>query len=581
MAFYSEEIIDKVRSANDIVDIVSSYVKLQRRGANYVGLCPFHNEKTPSFTVSSSKQMFYCFGCGAGGNVFTFLKLYESYTFEESLKYLAERAGIALPQSTEDPKEVRERRDEISRLLEVNKKAAEFYYHTLMSDKGRRAMEYLTGRGLSMDTIKHFGLGYSPTASGTLYKLLKTDGYDDELLSKSGLVTIEEKGARDKFWNRAMFPIMDINNRVIGFGGRVMGDGEPKYLNSPETRLFDKSHTLYGLNYARRSRKDFFLLCEGYMDVITLHQAGYTNAVASLGTSLTEGHASIIRRYVKRVVLTYDSDGAGIKAARRAIPILRDAGISAKVINMKPYKDPDEFIKALGAQEYDKRISEAENAFIWDLSVLRRDYDMSDPEQKTAFEREVRNRLTHFTDVLERENYIKACADRFGIDFADLKRSVNSLGSRGYVGDSAQSRSTDRRKKPDDGLTAAQRLIIAYMAQTPEAIPVIRGYLDENEYTEGIYRELAAKLYTMEQGRSPASLIDEYADDPEAQKEAVRAMNSPLEMQTQDLRQAAADAIIRVKQAALDTTMSNAVSAQDMQDAINRQAQLKALKVML
>ena len=581
MAFYSEEIIDKVRSANDIVDIVSSYVKLQRRGANYVGLCPFHNEKTPSFTVSSSKQMFYCFGCGAGGNVFTFLKLYESYTFEESLKYLAERAGIALPQSTEDPKEVRERRDEISRLLEVNKKAAEFYYHELMSDKGRRALEYLTGRGLSMDTIKHFGLGYSPTASGTLYKLLKTDGYDDELLSKSGLVTIEEKGARDKFWNRAMFPIMDINNRVIGFGGRVMGDGEPKYLNSPETRLFDKSHTLYGLNYARRSRKDFFLLCEGYMDVITLHQAGYTNAVASLGTSLTEGHASIIRRYVKRVVLTYDSDGAGIKAARRAIPILRDAGISARVINMKPYKDPDEFIKALGAQEYDKRISEAENAFIWDLSVLRRDYDMSDPEQKTAFEREVRNRLTHFTDVLERENYIKACADRFGIDFADLKRSVNSLGSRGYVGDGAQSRGTDRRKKPDDGLTAAQRLIIAYMAQTPEAIPVIRGYLDEGEYTEGIYRELAASLYAMEPGRSPASLIDEYADDPEAQKEAVRAMNSPLEMQTQDLRQAAADAIIRVKQAALDTTMSNAVSAQDMQDAINRQAQLKALKVML
>ena len=581
MAFYSEEIIDKVRSANDIVDIVSSYVKLQRRGANYVGLCPFHNEKTPSFTVSASKQMFYCFGCGAGGNVFTFLKLYESYTFEESLKYLAERAGIALPQSTEDPKEVRERRDEISRLLEVNKKAAEFYYHELMSDKGRRALEYLTGRGLSMDTIKHFGLGYSPTASGTLYKLLKTDGYDDELLSKSGLVTIEEKGARDKFWNRAMFPIMDINNRVIGFGGRVMGDGEPKYLNSPETRLFDKSHTLYGLNYARRSRKDFFLLCEGYMDVITLHQAGYTNAVASLGTSLTEGHASIIRRYVKRVVLTYDSDGAGIKAARRAIPILRDAGISAKVINMKPYKDPDEFIKALGAQEYDKRISEAENAFIWDLSVLRRDYDMSDPEQKTAFEREVRNRLTQFTDVLERENYIKACADRFGIDFADLKRSVNSLGSRGYVGDGAQSRGTDRRKKPDDGLTAAQRLIIAYMAQTPEAIPVIRGYLDESEYTEGIYRELAAKLYTMEQGRSPASLIDDYADDPEAQKEAVKAMNSPLEMQTEDLRQAAADAIIRVKQAALDATMSKAVSAQDMQDAINRQAQLKALKVML
>ena len=582
MPYYSDEIIEKVRSANDIVDIVSSYVKLQKRGANYVGLCPFHNEKTPSFSVSPSRQMFYCFGCGAGGDAFSFLRQYESYTFEEALKYLAERAGITLAQSEDDPQEARTRRDENSRLLEINKKTAEFYYHTLMSERGKRALEYFTGRGLSMDTIRHFGLGYSPTSPGTVYRMLKAEGYDDELLSKSGLVTIEEKGARDKFWNRAMFPIMDINNRVIGFGGRVMGDGEPKYLNSPETRLFDKSHTLYGLNYARRSRKDYFLLCEGYMDVITLHQAGFTNAVASLGTSLTEGHAGILKRYVKKVVLTYDSDGAGIKAARRAIPILREAGISARVLNMKPYKDPDEFIKALGAAEYEKRIAEAENSFIWDLDVLRRDYDMGDPEQKTAFERELRDRLTRFEDVLERENYIKVCADRFGIDFTNLKRSVNSVGSRGYKALDVRTGAESKKKTAaDDGLTAAQRLVISYMAGNPAMIPVIHGYLETDEYTDGIYRDLAGRMYSLGEGKSPASLLDAYTDDPETEKEAVRAMNSPVDLDDQNAKNAAADAILRIKSAALERRMAQAVSAKDMQDVINLQARLKGMKIRL
>ena len=412
--------------------------------------------------------------------------------------------------------------------------------------------------------------------------MLKAEGYDDELLSKSGLVTIEEKGARDKFWNRAMFPIMDINNRVIGFGGRVMGDGEPKYLNSPETRLFDKSHTLYGLNYARRSRKDYFLLCEGYMDVITLHQAGFTNAVASLGTSLTEGHAGILKRYVKKVVLTYDSDGAGIKAARRAIPILREAGISARVLNMKPYKDPDEFIKALGAAEYEKRIAEAENSFIWDLDVLRRDYDMGDPEQKTAFERELRDRLTRFEDVLERENYIKVCADRFGIDFTNLKRSVNSVGSRGYKALDVRTGAESKKKTAaDDGLTAAQRLVISYMAGNPAMIPVIHGYLETDEYTDGIYRDLAGRMYSLGEGKSPASLLDAYTDDPETEKEAVRAMNSPVDLDDQNAKNAAADAILRIKSAALERRMAQAVSAKDMQDVINLQARLKGMKIRL
>ena len=242
-----------------------------------------------------------------------------------------------------------------------------------------------------------FGLGYSNKYSDDLYQYLKKQGYEDELLKDSGLVTIDERrGGHDKFWNRAMFPIMDANNRVIGFGGRVMGEGEPKYLNSPETMIFDKSRNLYGLNFARSSRRPHILLCEGYMDVIALHQAGFDNAVASLGTSFTSGHANLLKRYTKEVYLTFDSDGAGVKAALRAIPILKEAGLTAKVINMRPYKDPDEFIKALGAEEYQKRIDEAENSFMFEVRMLERDYDLADPESKTKFFYAVARKMPEF-----------------------------------------------------------------------------------------------------------------------------------------------------------------------------------------
>ena len=299
--YYSDEIIEEVRSRNDIVDVISSYVKLQKKGSSYFGLCPFHNEKSPSFSVSRGKQMYYCFGCGAGGNVFTFLMEYENYTFQEALKYLADKAGVELPQ-TEYSAQAKERADLKAILLEINKIAAQYFYVQLKSSKGEAGLSYLKRRELSDDTIKAFGLGYSNKYSDDLYRYLKERGYKDEMIAKAGLISIDERhGAHDKFWNRVMFPIMDVNSRVIGFGGRVMGDAKPKYLNSPETLIFDKSRNLYGLNRARSTRKPYFLLCEGYMDVISLHQAGFTNAVATLGTALTPGHASLIKRYVKEV----------------------------------------------------------------------------------------------------------------------------------------------------------------------------------------------------------------------------------------------------------------------------------------
>ena len=425
--YYPDEVIEEVRMKNDIVDVISGYVKLQKKGANYFGLCPFHNEKSPSFSVSPGKQMYYCFGCGAGGNVITFLMEYENYTFVEAVKMLADRAGIALPEM-EYSKEAKAQASLKNTLLEINRLAGNYFYYQLKQPQGKIGYDYLVKRKLTDETIRRFGLGFSNKISDDLYRYLKSKGYEDELLKDTGLVTIEERGARDKFWNRVMFPIMDVNSRVIGFGGRVMGDAKPKYLNSPETIIFDKSRNLYGLNRARKSRKPYFLLCEGYMDVISLHQAGFTNAVASLGTALTPGHAALIKRYVNEVYLTYDSDEAGTKAALRAGPILREVGITAKIIRMEPYKDPDEFIKNLGAEAFEERIQKARNGFMFSLEILERDYDMTSPEGRTDFMKEAARKLTEFDEEIERNNYIDAVAGTYHVGSEDLRKLVGQIG---------------------------------------------------------------------------------------------------------------------------------------------------------
>ena len=382
---YSDDIIEEVRMKNDIVDVISQYVKLTRRGSTYFGLCPFHNEKTPSFSVTPSKQMYYCFGCGAGGNVYNFVMEYENYSFGEALSHLADRAGVELPK-IEYSREAREKAEQRATLLEINKLAAQYFYYQLRRESGKTAYEYLLGRGLSEETIRKFGLGYSDKYSDDLYKYLKGKGYSDELLRESGLFNVDERrGMYDKFWNRVIFPIMDVNNRVIGFGGRVMGEGKPKYLNSPETKIFDKSRNLYGLNVARTTRKNYLILCEGYMDVIAMHQAGFTNAVASLGTALPSGHASLVKRYTREVLLLYDSDGAGIRAALRAIPILREAGVTSRVVSLKPWKDPDEFIKNEGAEAFEERLNQAMDSFMFRVHIAEQDFAMDAPQGQNQF----------------------------------------------------------------------------------------------------------------------------------------------------------------------------------------------------
>lgn len=554
MPYYSDELVEEVRSRNDIVDVVGGYVRLQKKGNTYFGLCPFHNEKTGSFSVSPNKQMYYCFGCGAGGNVFTFLMQYENFTFKEAMETLADKAGIELPKQEMTQAQKREA-DRRSRLLEINKEAAKYFYTLLRSKRGTRAYQYFKERGLSPETMQKFGLGYSDQYSDDLYRYLKKKGYEDDILKDSGLVTLDEvRGGYDKFWNRAMFPIMDVNNRVIGFGGRVMGQGEPKYLNSPETKIFDKSRNLYGLNIARTTRKSQLLLCEGYMDVIALHQAGFDNAVASLGTALTSGHANLLKRYTKEVYLTYDSDGAGVKAALRAIPILKEVGIVTKVINMRPYKDPDEFIKALGAEEYQKRIDEAENSFLFEIRVMESDYDMQDPESKTAFYNEIAKKLLGFSEELERNNYIEAVASRYQMGFDNLRKLVNNLAIKGGItAKPTQLKSgINENKKKEDGMKQSQKLLLTWLIEHPKLFEQIGSLITPDDFTEELYHRVAEILFAQYKDNgnvNPAAIISMFEDE-EEQKEVASLFNARIhQVETvADFEKAIKETVIRVKQ---------------------------------
>ncbi len=549
--YYSEDLVEEVRARNDIVDVISSYVNLKRKGSRYFGLCPFHNEKSASFSVSPDKQLYNCFGCGAGGNVYTFVMEYENYTFQEAIKMLAERAGVELPKE-EQSAEARREADFNSLLLEINKEAAKYFYYQLRTERGAQGYEYLTEkRKLSDDTVKKFGLGYSNKTSNNLYQYLKAKGYRDEALKESGLVTISEKGNYDKFWNRVMFPIMDIHNKVIGFGGRVMGEGEPKYLNSPETRVFDKSRNLYGMNIARTSKRPNIIVCEGYLDVIALHQAGFTNAVASLGTAFTPQHALLLKRYTKEVLLTYDSDNAGTKAALRAIPILKEAGLSAKIINMQPYKDPDEFIKNMGAEEFEKRIASAANSFFFEIEVLQRDFDMSDPEQKTRFHNEIAKKLLVFTEAIERNNYIEAIAKRYDISYKNLESLVNSYGYRQVDGQAYSKQAKSPKKDKDEGIKYSQRLMLTWLVEEPQLFETLKGIIEPKHFTEEFYGKVAVLLFDQyeEAGQvNPAKIINTFTTE-EEHRQAALLFNTSIrdELSDMDKERAINDTVRKIK----------------------------------
>lgn len=557
--YYPEELVEEIRSKNDIVDVISSYVRLQKKGSSYFGLCPFHNEKSPSFSVSRQKQMYYCFGCGAGGNVFNFIMEYENYTFGEALKHLADRAGVELPK-IEYSREVRQKAQEKAELLEINKQAAQYFYYQLRTEKGQTGLDYLKNRGLSEETMRKFGLGYSDRIGGGLYRYLKAKGYPDDRLRESGLFNVDERhGMYDKFWNRVIFPIMDVNNRVIGFGGRVMGDAKPKYLNSPETKIFDKSRNLYGLNIARTTRKKYLILCEGYMDVISMHQAGFTNAVASLGTALTSGHASLLKRYTQEVLLLYDSDEAGIRAALRGIPILREAGVNSRVVSLKPYKDPDEFIRNMGPEAFEQRLEEARDSFLFRVEVAENEFSMNDPQGQNQFFERCAQMLLELKDELERNLYIDAVVKiyrgRYGISSEDLRKRVNTLALKGTPAEHrTQPKSgSPEKKKKESASDTSQKLMLTWLVTYPKIFDKVAQYLTPEDFVVPLYREVAQMLFQQrEEGEiNPARLLNSFPDS-EEQREVASLFNATIHLETQQEQdQAFADTLLRIKQESL------------------------------
>ncbi|WP_026488255.1 DNA primase [Butyrivibrio sp. XBB1001] len=554
---YSDEIIEEVRSRNDIVDVIGQYVHLQKKGANHFGLCPFHNEKSGSFCVSGHKQMYYCFGCGAGGNVITFLMKYDNLTFQEAVKQLADRAGIKLPDEDDSP-QAKAMRDKRQILLDINKEAAKYYYYQLRGKNGQKGMEYFKKRELSDETMQHFGLGYANVTSDDLVKHLKKLGYQDSQIIEAGLASYDEKyGTHDKFWNRVMFPIQDASNKVIGFGGRVLGDGKPKYLNSPETPIFDKSRNLFGLNYAKNARAGYMIICEGYMDVIAMHQAGFNMAVASLGTAFTPGQAMILKRYTDEVILSYDSDEAGTKAALRGIGILKEAGLKGKVLDLRPHKDPDEFIKNEGREAFEERIRRAENTFFFEVRIMESRHNMADPEDKTEFYKEVAQKLCEFEEALERDNYIEAVAARYNIAVADLKQLVASFAAKAGMVRPARRPESGIQKKtgPEDGARKNQRLLLTWLSDEPSIFPKVKAYVKPQDFADDLYREVAKEVFSgMENGNfSPAAILDHFTEEEQYSQVAEMFNTNLVDIETKDQRRKAfRDIILGVRQAGYD-----------------------------
>lgn len=589
--FYSDDVIEEVRSRNDIVDVINSYVSLKKKGSDYSACCPFHNEKTPSFHVSREKQLYHCFGCGAAGTVYTFLQQYENYTFPESIEFLAGRAGITLPQREMTLQE-RKEADYNSALKEVNKAAAGYFYYALRQKDGEAAMKYLTERDLSQETIHQFGLGYSNLYRDDLYRYLRNKGYEDKLLLDSGLVRFDEKqGPSDVFWNRVMFPIMDLNGKVIGFGGRVMGDGLPKYVNSQETPIYEKRRHLYGLHLARRSRREGFILCEGYMDVIAMHQAGFDNAAASLGTAFTIQQAMLLKRYADRVYLAYDSDEAGVSAAQKAIPLLREVGISVRVINMEPYKDPDEFIKNLGAEAFEERIRQAESSIMFQVRIVANRYDQQDPESRTQFQQEVVKLVAALQEPMERDNYIEAISNQYFMDKKKLTEAVNKYGK--YMTEQTRYQEVLQEEKPQDTRRREQReqrkqqpqrLLLTWLVSYSEQLmPQLQERLGPEDFTDPFYRELAERLFEQyeDTGKmNPALLINQY-EDVETQTRVASVLQTTLEMEPSpdDNAIVITEIVRKVKEESIQYQLAHLQDYSKLQELIQGRAQLSTWNI--
>lgn len=498
----AQEFLEQLKDRNDIESVVSSYVNLKRAGRNLVGLCPFHNEKSPSMVVYNDTQSFYCFGCGAGGDVITFIKKIENLDYIESVRLLAARAGLQVPEEERDDRTARLKK----RIYEINREAGRFFHAQLMSEKNKHALAYLTGRGLSVRTIRRFGLGYAPDSWDALTRHLRGKGYSDEELYAAAVVGRGRSGSvYDQFRDRVMFPIIDLRGNVIAFGGRVMQGGGPKYLNSPDTPVFKKSRNLFALNFAKQSAEPYLILAEGYMDVIALHQAGFTTAVATLGTALTSEQARLVAGYVSRVMIAYDSDEAGQKATRRAIGIFSDTGVEVKVLQIEGAKDPDEYIKTFGATRFKLLLAGSAGAVEFELARARSKADVSTEQGKVAFLRAAAAVLSEIRDPIERDVYTAKLAEELSISKEAIALSVQNILKK-KVKDLKRKQSRELRlsvsgvdklnpeKAQHMRATASEEKLIALLFKNPDYLDDLLEKIHPDDFVTAFNRGLFEKV---------------------------------------------------------------------------------------
>ena len=516
--FYPNEVIEDIRSGNDIVSVVSSYMALKPKGANHFGLCPFHQERTPSFSVNADKQMFYCFGCGSGGNVLTFVMQIENMGFIDALKLLADRIHYILPDYG-NSEEMARQASLKEALYAIQKKAARFYYDCLQSPEGKAAAAYLDKRCINLNVRVKYGLGYAP-GRRALADFLRKEGYSDDLLEQSGLFSPDKHGGRykDRFTGRLMFPILDAAGRVVGFGGRLLGEGEPKYLNSPDTLVFDKSRNLYGIQIAKKSKSSELILVEGYLDVISLYQAGFNQAIASLGTAFNQNHARTVKKHRDNAMILFDSDDAGTKAALRAIPILTNAGLSVRVAQVKNAKDPDEYIKAFGAEPFAALLAQAKSHIYFQVDQLHKQYNLDVLNERVRFTAEASKLIAKSDNAIERDAHIKEIALMTGISADAISTEIDK--ARNRVAEAPLRVFEPRAGKMDKGAVEAKRGLLYYAAIDAGVCEVLSKALSPAELGEGVYATLLSHIYALrEQSKEcvPAALINEF-DNIEDQK---------------------------------------------------------------
>lgn len=497
MAF-SDDFLERIKDANEISSVVSSYVSTKRSGHDSVCLCPFHSEKTPSCHIYGDTQSFYCFGCGAGGSVIQFIMLIEHLDFQESVRFLAQRAGIPMPEDSYD-----RTADIKQRLLEINREAARFYRDILISDKGSEGWNYLRGRGLSENTIRKYGLGYAPDDWSTLKNHMLAKGYAEQELVDAALLSRSQKGTTyDKFRHRVMFPIIDRRGNIIAFGGRTLeADAPAKYLNSDETLVFHKRGSLFSLNFAKNTKEKYLILCEGYMDVISLNQAGFDNAVATLGTAITPEQARLMRQYCEEVVISYDSDGPGQKATMKAINLLGEAGVEAKVLQMTGAKDPDEYIQKYGADGFRMLIQQSGGAISFELQKLSQGLDMDTPEGRASYLKKAVALLADVDNRIDRLVYISDTAKLCGMSSGEIEKAVDERRRyksydakrqerRDLINPPARNNRSEFKAPAQSPEQKAERGIIAFMFHSPDLLSKVETKLKPEDFPSEVYRNM-------------------------------------------------------------------------------------------